>query len=801
MSQSSERSRYRKFVFASAERRVAPSGTTITVTSLRLGRSYRFDPAEFELARLFDGTRDAQAIRAAAAELGNEILPAQLEAFASELAQADLLVAGNDDPLPVPPQTDVEREALGWGAVKPGATPRGGAGVSPPSVAPGALTGAGALRETLTQGHGSKYGRGRFLFTIPVRPFLPLGTLLALPAVIPMGWLAMLIALVVGIFLALGRYQPAIIGSLVPMLHLKPIALLFVFGSLALCFLSKLARATVIARATGEAPRFGLLLAFGIFPWFDVDSNGAAERADLRTRLRVIAAVPLVNLGVAVLGLFLFVLFYRSAAGLAAVSIGMALLSAFYLLLSINPLIKRDGYFLLTTWMKAPDLREQAVMSLFGYWRPWLNNATLPLTALTLYALLCFGYIILVLTLLVLIPGRALAIEWSATGAVVFVFLLTVLLYDSYRRVGSRRGAIGNIKVTPPSTWLWIVGFVVAALSLIPYTFEPSGQFQILPSRQAEARALIDGDIRQVFVKEGDLVKAGDVIVKLNDDQEVAAVARGEAEIDRLQHELALSKLARKPEEVEEARAQVEVARKRYEVSLAESNRIDQAYKRNAVTVQQRDHAVGQTEVDMRAYEQAKAHLAYIASATRDDQLKEIEAQINAAQAQLVYSKQQLAYTEVRAPIEGRILAQNLLNPVGHFAHRGDLIATVQSDKIYAQIQMPEIAIGEIKNGAPITAKAYAYPGTEFAGRVKDIAPAAQLLTTNGQSTSNVTTAESGSNYNVVRVLCEIDDPDSRLKPEMTGYAKVQGRVYPAGGAFFRPVVRLVMVEIWSWLP
>jgi multidrug resistance efflux pump len=119
---------------------------------------------------------------------------------------------------------------------------------------------------------------------------------------------------------------------------------------------------------------------------------------------------------------------------------------------------------------------------------------------------------------------------------------------------------------------------------------------------------------------------------------------------------------------------------------------------------------------------------------------------------------------------------------------------------MFVELDMPEYAIGDVKVGENITAKAYAYPGTEFTGRVSRISPAAQLQTTMGQS-QGINTAESQTNYNIVRVLCEVDDPEGRLKPDMTGYAKVEGRVYPAAAAFLRPVVRLLMVEIWSWLP
>ena len=46
-----------------------------------------------------------------------------------------------------------------------------------------------------------------------------------------------------------------------------------------------------------------------------------------------------------------------------------------------------------------------------------------------------------------------------------------------------------------------------------------------------------------------------------------------------------------------------------------------------------------------------------------------------------------------------------------------------------------------------------------------------------------------------------VDKPDATLKPEMTGYAKVDGRWHPLILAFTRPIVRLLFVEIWSWIP
>ena len=53
----------------------------------------------------------------------------------------------------------------------------------------------------------------------------------------------------------------------------------------------------------------------------------------------------------------------------------------------------------------------------------------------------------------------------------------------------------------------------------------------------------------------------------------------------------------------------------------------------------------------------------------------------------------------------------------------------------------------------------------------------------------------------VIRVLSEFPDTNGLLRTDMTGYAKIHGNWMPLGVAFTRWLMRLVLVEIWSWIP
>ena len=53
----------------------------------------------------------------------------------------------------------------------------------------------------------------------------------------------------------------------------------------------------------------------------------------------------------------------------------------------------------------------------------------------------------------------------------------------------------------------------------------------------------------------------------------------------------------------------------------------------------------------------------------------------------------------------------------------------------------------------------------------------------------------------VVRVLTEFPNNDGRLKSNLTGYAKIGTHNKPVWKVLLWPLIRWVMVEVWSWIP
>jgi multidrug resistance efflux pump len=152
----------------------------------------------------------------------------------------------------------------------------------------------------------------------------------------------------------------------------------------------------------------------------------------------------------------------------------------------------------------------------------------------------------------------------------------------------------------------------------------------------------------------------------------------------------------------------------------------------------------------------------------------------------LAYERDQLADTTVRAPAEGRVVTPNVHLLTGTFLRRGaELLNLDDTRTLEAEINLPEADIGLVKVGDKVRLRPWSNEDREIAGKVSEIAP----------------TAQARPFGMIVRVRASIPNDDAVLLPAMTGYAKIDGEDMHVWEAFLRRIIRIVRVEIWSWIP
>ncbi|WP_343582883.1 HlyD family secretion protein [Herbaspirillum sp.] len=237
----------------------------------------------------------------------------------------------------------------------------------------------------------------------------------------------------------------------------------------------------------------------------------------------------------------------------------------------------------------------------------------------------------------------------------------------------------------------------------------------------------VAGNIDRVLVRDNQPVRAGELLVKLDDRDYQAALAKARAAVAAQEAAIANLEAERKLQEsvIEQGRAGVAA-------STAETARArdDQARYQNlsakaAVSVQSAQKA----DAD---YKQAqangqKAQAALNAAQRQLDviatQKQRAAAALQQAQAEKNLAELNLAYTELRAPVDG--VVGNRRARVGAYATVGaQLLSVVPAQGLWVDANFKESQIARMQEGQAVTIKADVLPGEEFHGHVQSLAPA-----------------------------------------------------------------------------
>jgi len=290
---------------------------------------------------------------------------------------------------------------------------------------------------------------------------------------------------------------------------------------------------------------------------------------------------------------------------------------------------------------------------------------------------------------------------WPTLTALTAVAALTAAVLG----LDARKAEASNAPAAPPAVPVSVAA--VQAESVRTWD-EFSGRLEAV--QRVEVRPRVGGAVLTAHFQEGALVRQGDLLVTI-DPAPYAA-------------------------EVERAEAQVAAARARLSYSRSEQARASRLWD---------ERAIAQRDLDERSNAQ-----------------REAEANLRAAQAALNSARLNLDYTQVRAPVAGRIgrLEVTVGNLVGAGAAAPVLTTLVSVSPIYASFDVDERAIGQalkaLPKGAdprgaigqiPVQMGTVASDGTPFEGRL-------QLI-------DNQVDARSGT----VRVRAAFDNPGGVLIP------------------------------------
>ena len=240
---------------------------------------------------------------------------------------------------------------------------------------------------------------------------------------------------------------------------------------------------------------------------------------------------------------------------------------------------------------------------------------------------------------------------------------------------------------------------------------------RVATTSRVSVGATLTGRVADVAVREGDAVRQGDVLLRLETDEAQAALAQAQANAQQAQARLAgLRGAGRTQAQAQLAQADAtlraaerELARTQQLVAsgFISEARLDDARRAVAVARAQRDGAGAQAQ----------------AVGERGAELAQAEAQLQQARAAVQAAQARLAQTVVHAPTDGRVLLRKV--EPGQIVQPGSaLLSLALAGPTELVAQVDERFLDQLQPGQAASVVADAFPAQPFAAQLRSLAPA-----------------------------------------------------------------------------
>jgi putative peptide zinc metalloprotease protein len=252
-------------------------------------------------------------------------------------------------------------------------------------------------------------------------------------------------------------------------------------------------------------------------------------------------------------------------------------------LFNFNPLLKLDGYYLLSDWLEVPNLHQRASAYFKERVRWLLWGAPGPENeprgkVLWRFGLVSWLYSLFFLGLMLWGLFHFFGVSWGWLGMGAIALLGFVSVRGLFH--GFTAGEVGKMigkRRKRTVAWLLALGSVVAVLCFVPMEDRANGPFHLRPATRAELRAPVAGFLKEVCCDEGDRVSPGAVVARLEVPDLESRLAQKQAEVREIRARLRLLEVGPRPEEVAEQRQRVERARAWRDLAQQDLRRTRQA--------------------------------------------------------------------------------------------------------------------------------------------------------------------------------------------------------------------------------
>jgi len=492
--------------------------------------------------------------------------------------------------------------------------------------------------------------------------------------------------------------------------------------------------------------------------------------------------------------------------------------SGITVLFNFNPLIKLDGYYLLTDYLEIPNLRKKA----FGYLSSRLKNKLLNQKETTpgisdrtkriylWYGVSSLFYSALLIFWVFVQATRFLVLWLGGLGFVLSLVLIFLILKQPLK--AAARGIAQFLSVKKEELmvrkkkaliYAGIIGAILLILFLVRWELKIGGPCEIKALESFTLRTLSDGTVlSELFrggaeekksvnylklfttdfttlnlvtkVKEGQKVESGQTVAELTSPSYHSNLLQVKENLRRAKDNYILLQKGARKESIQQAKDKVAQIQSELSLKEKELNRYKELIDKKLISKQEWENVQTEYSILSNQLKIAQNDLKIMKNGSRPEELSMADTEIKRWQERLEFLEGQVSDSQIKSLISGTVTS---------ISYDGNLLSISNIDTIRVMIQVSEKDLDVLQLEQKVKLKVQSYPFLSFWGKVTKISQMADI---------------SGPKK-IFPVTCKIENPDCLLKPGMTGHAKVFCGKRSLFTLLTRRIVRYFRVEVWSW--
>jgi HlyD family secretion protein len=300
----------------------------------------------------------------------------------------------------------------------------------------------------------------------------------------------------------------------------------------------------------------------------------------------------------------------------------------------------------------------------------------------------------------------------------------------------------------------------------------------IVAAHKIEVASKVNGRVAWIGVDKGDKVKAGQVLVRLEDDEYRAQLLQAQGQLANLEAKLKEDENGSRPEEIAKARADVNQAKADLADSKATLDRTRQLVHDGVLAKQTLDDAQAKYDGDVAKVASLQHTLDLAVLGPRKEEMDQVRGQIEQARGAVDYAQTQLQNTVIRAPVTGTILDRNVEKGefittgfVGDKGAKGYIVTMADLNDLQVELDISQNDFPKLGPKQKGTITTDAYPDRKYQGYVEQVSPEADRAKA------------------TVQVKVKVLNPDDYLRPDMNATVAFYNDVKPEAGDAAKRVI------------